>query len=58
MEKVKTEMAQLNIEPEGFLNEYNKELDEAEAEIDAGNYLTHDEVKQYFVDKRKRISGN
>jgi len=41
-----------------FLDQYNKELDEAEKQIDAGNYLTHDEVKKYFADKKKRISGN
>jgi|GEM_PF-633858 len=36
-----------------FLNQYNKELDEAEAQIDAGDYLTHDEVKKFFADKKK-----
>ncbi len=41
-----------------FLNQYNKDLDEAEAQIDAGDYLTHDEVKKFFADKKKRISGN
>jgi hypothetical protein len=41
-----------------FLNQYNKELDEAEAQIDAGDYLTHDEVKKFFADKRKRAGGN
>lgn len=41
-----------------FLDQYNKELDEAEKQIDAGNYLTHDEVKKFFADKKKRISGN
>ena len=41
-----------------FLEQYNKELDEAEAQIDADDYLTHDEVKQFFADKRKRASGN
>ena len=41
-----------------FLNQYNKELDEAEAQIDAGDYLTHDEVKKFFADKRNRVSGS
>jgi len=41
-----------------LLEQYDKELDEAEAQIDAGDYLTHDEVKKFFADKRKRISGN
>ena len=48
-----TEMA----DPE-FLDQYNKELAEAEAQIDAGDYLTHDEVKKFFADKRKRAGGN
>jgi len=40
------------VEPDAeFLNQYNKELAEAEAQIDAGNYLSHDEVKKFFADK-------
>jgi hypothetical protein len=41
-----------------FLDQYNKELAEAEAQIDAGDYLTHEEVKKFFADKRKRAGGN
>jgi predicted transcriptional regulator len=41
-----------------FLNQYNKELAEAEAQIDAGDYFTHDEVKKFFADKRNRVSGS
>lgn len=41
-----------------FLDQYNKELDEAESQIDSGDYLTHDQVKQYFADKKKRNSGS
>jgi hypothetical protein len=41
-----------------FLDQYNKELDEAEAQIDKGDYLTHDEVKKFFADKRSRTSGS
>jgi len=36
----------------------NKELAEAEAQIDKGDYLTHDEVKQFFANKRNRTSGS
>ncbi len=36
-----------------FLKEYNKEINDAEAEIDAGNYVSHDEVKKFFANKRK-----
>jgi hypothetical protein len=41
-----------------FLNEYNNELNKAEAEIDAGDFYTPDEVKKVLSDRRKRISGN
>jgi hypothetical protein len=41
-----------------FLDQYNKELDEAESQIDSGDYLTHDQVKKYFEDKRKRNGGS
>ena len=41
-----------------FLNEYNRELVEAEAQIDAGDYFTHEEVKNFFADKKKCASGN
>ena len=37
-----------------FLEEYNREIDEAEAEIESGNYSTHEEVKKLFADRRKR----
>ncbi|QKJ31895.1 hypothetical protein HQ865_19710 [Mucilaginibacter mali] len=37
-----------------FLRQYNKDLDEAEAQMDAGEYLTHDEVKNYLANRRKR----
>jgi hypothetical protein len=36
---------------QAFLDQYNKGIDEAESQIDAGDYLTHDQVKQYFADK-------
>ena len=35
-----------------FINQYNKELNEAEAQIDSGDYLIHDEVKKFFADKK------
>lgn len=30
------------------IGEYNKELDDANAEIEAGRYTTHEEVKKMF----------
>jgi hypothetical protein len=41
-----------------FLEQYNREIDEAESQIDSGNYLSHDEVKKFFADKKKRAGGN
>jgi len=43
---------------ETFLDQYNKELDEADAEIDAGNYMSHEEVEKIFSDRRKNLNGN
>jgi len=43
---------------EEFLKQYNKEIDEAESEIDTGNYLTQDQVRQYFADKRTNGGGS
>jgi hypothetical protein len=36
-----------------FLDQYNKEIDEAEVEIDSGNYLDQDEVEKLMTDRRK-----
>ena len=41
-----------------FLEQYNKEIDESESQIDAGDYLGHEQVKQHFANKRKRNGGN
>lgn len=45
-------------EAEVFLNQYNKEIDEAEAEIEAGNYADHDYVEKLFADRRKNLNEN
>ena len=31
------------------LDEYNRELEEADAEIEAGDFITHDEVKKKYL---------
>lgn len=31
------------------LDEYNRELEEADGEIEAGDFVTHEEVKKYFT---------
>jgi len=40
---------------EAFIDQYNKEIDEANAEIENGNYLSHEEVEQFF---QRRSNGN
>jgi hypothetical protein len=41
---------------EAFLDEYNKEIDEAEAEIESGDYADHDFVEKLFADRRKSLN--
>jgi hypothetical protein len=41
-----------------FLDQYNQEIDEAETEIDSGNYFTQDEVEKMLEDRRKARNGN
>jgi hypothetical protein len=41
-----------------FLEQYNKELEDADAQIDAGDYISHDDVKKILAERRKRIGGN
>lgn len=43
---------------DAFLYEYNKDIDDAEAEIETGNYLNHDEVEKIFAERRKKLNGN
>jgi len=50
--------ADIDTDTEAFLDEYNKEIDEAEVEIEAGNYLTQDEVEKLFAERRKKLNGD
>lgn len=43
---------------EAFLDQYNKEIDEAEVEIESGNYLDQDEVEKLFAERRKKLNGD
>ncbi|RYZ96571.1 MAG: hypothetical protein EOP47_23605 [Sphingobacteriaceae bacterium] len=43
---------------EAFLSQYNKEIDEAEADIEAGNYVAHDEVENFFGNRKNTTGGN
>ena len=38
-----------------FLDQYNKELDQADADIEAGNYVSHHDVEQLFQKRRKAL---
>ena len=35
-----------------FINEYNKELEQSEAEIDAGDFYSQDEVKKMLANRK------
>jgi len=45
-------------EDQNFLDEYNKEIDEAEAQIESGDFMTHDYVEKLFADRRKNLNEN
>jgi hypothetical protein len=47
-----------NIDDTAFLDQYNKEIDEAEAEIEAGDYVEHDLVEKLFADRRKNLNAH
>jgi hypothetical protein len=38
-----------------FLDQYNKEMDAAEADIDSGNYVDQGDVEKLFATRRKSI---
>ena len=40
---------------EAFLTQYNKEIDEAEADIEAGSFVNHDEVEKLFSERRNGL---
>jgi len=46
------------ITDDAFLTQYNKEIDEAEAEIEAGNYVDHDDVEKIFAERRNSLNAN
>lgn len=49
---------ELHDNSEKLLEQYNKEIDLAEAEIERGEYLLHDEVEKLFAERRKKLNGN
>lgn len=40
---------------EAFLNQYNKEIEQADKDIEAGNFVNHSDVEQLFQKRRKAI---
>jgi hypothetical protein len=43
---------------EAFLDQYNKEIDEAEAEIESGDFMEHSEVEKLFANRRKNLNAD
>jgi hypothetical protein len=41
-----------------FIDQYNKDLDESDAQIEAGDYISHDGVKKFLAERRQRLTGN
>ena len=40
---------------QAFLDQYNKEIDQADAEIEAGNYVSHQNVEEMFKKRKKAV---
>lgn len=40
---------------EEFIVEYNNELDKSVADIEAGNFVSHEDVEKLFSDRRKTL---
>ena len=38
-----------------FINQYNLEIDAATADIDAGNFVLHEDVEKLFADRRQAL---
>ena len=43
---------------DAFLDQYNKEIDKAEIEIESGNYVDQDYVEKLFASRRKNLNGD
>jgi len=41
-----------------FLDQYNQEIDEAETEIESGDYVDQDYVEKLFANRRKNLNGD
>jgi len=38
-----------------FITQYNAEIDAATADVDAGNFVSHEDVEKLFADRRKAL---
>ncbi|QPH41580.1 hypothetical protein [Pedobacter endophyticus] len=38
-----------------FLDQYNKEIDQADAEVNDGDFIEHDDVELLFQNRRKTV---
>ncbi len=38
-----------------FIDQYNTEIDQADAEIKNGNFLSHQDIEQFFLQRRKAL---
>lgn len=38
-----------------FLDQYNKEIDQADAEVNNGDFIDHDDVELLFQNRRKTV---
>jgi hypothetical protein len=41
-----------------FLDQYNSELDQAEKEIEKGEFIAQEDVEAYFMNRRKQLNDN
>lgn len=41
-----------------FLDQYNQEIDQAETEIESGDYVDQDYVEKLFTNRRKNLNGD
>ena len=43
---------------EAFLDQYNREIEEADAEIDSGDYVNHEDVEKLLNNRRHNLNDN
>lgn len=43
---------------EAFLNQYNSQMENAEKEIEKGEFIIQEDVEAYFLNRRKQLNDN